>query len=554
MSASSFFIVLPSNVRSFADNATNKFRVVLPKKLVFGDANWICGLHSISYPNSWNTVGTSEDQFITAYLRSGDRHRIPVGRGSHSTPETLSAAIQRSIEAEAERLTSSLRRSKRSDNSSVLSIAQHEAALNKARLVMGLAEETATSEGRARLPDSHRYVRRLITVPSGVSDDPLRIHYWGVESAENAALLTTAEQELAEENKRELAPFSSATRQGVLLSEEKREDGRSVLNFDYQTRPPLPDNYRYVLHTPTDGNPHYEVQEFLAPDSTDVLEFARALVEVERTDDTSLPGTLTKYARRTWSEIGEDGRRRSNYAYVPRPALPQGYVYKMAETVDADGNPIHAISVVPTAEPEQVDSSVVGEVNAIVQVEDVMQQPDAKRPREDTSIEKVTPSTGAAPEVRDALAQAIRGISIRYEPTLARFQASMPEEVRFVALTPQLSYILGFKEGDKVLDGEVAKFSPDLKGGLAYLCVYTENLTEPIIFGDRMASLLRVVAVKGSSGDVVEQIYTSPIFCRVLPTELEEISIELRTMDNRLVPFNWGVTTITLLFKKAIYF
>ena len=47
----------------------------------------------------------------------------------------------------------------------------------------------------------------------------------------------------------------------------------------------------------------------------------------------------------------------------------------------------------------------------------------------------------------------------------------------------------------------------------------------------------------------------SPIYARVLPREVREIEIELRTMDGgRLVPFAYGVVLVVLIFKKVINF
>uniref|UniRef100_A0A914HAS4 Integrase catalytic domain-containing protein n=1 Tax=Globodera rostochiensis TaxID=31243 RepID=A0A914HAS4_GLORO len=68
--------------------------------------------------------------------------------------------------------------------------------------------------------------------------------------------------------------------------------------------------------------------------------------------------------------------------------------------------------------------------------------------------------------------------------------------------------------------------------------------TENIIIGNSLSSLLRVVSISGAiPGEYNEKIYDSPIFARVLPREINEIEIELRTMDKgRLVPFAYGTT------------
>ena len=75
-----------------------------------------------------------------------------------------------------------------------------------------------------------------------------------------------------------------------------------------------------------------------------------------------------------------------------------------------------------------------------------------------------------------------------------------------------------------------------------------------MIVGDRLSSLLQIVAVSGNAGDVIEKKYDSPLFSRVIAKELQEIEIELRTLEGRLIPFDYGITIVTLQFKKAIVF
>uniref|UniRef100_A0A914IDM0 Uncharacterized protein n=1 Tax=Globodera rostochiensis TaxID=31243 RepID=A0A914IDM0_GLORO len=80
-----------------------------------------------------------------------------------------------------------------------------------------------------------------------------------------------------------------------------------------------------------------------------------------------------------------------------------------------------------------------------------------------------------------------------------------------------------------------------------------QRLTENVIIGNTLSSLLRVVSVTGAvQGEYNEKIYDSPIYARVLPREISEIEIELRTMDSgRLVPFAYGTTMVVLIFKKT---
>ena len=52
----------------------------------------------------------------------------------------------------------------------------------------------------------------------------------------------------------------------------------------------------------------------------------------------------------------------------------------------------------------------------------------------------------------------------------------------------------------------------------------------------------------------MEQRYENPLYSKIKIREIDEIEIELRTLSNRLVPFDYGVVVVTLIFKKLIVF
>uniref|UniRef100_A0A183CN28 Tox-ART-HYD1 domain-containing protein n=1 Tax=Globodera pallida TaxID=36090 RepID=A0A183CN28_GLOPA len=74
-----------------------------------------------------------------------------------------------------------------------------------------------------------------------------------------------------------------------------------------------------------------------------------------------------------------------------------------------------------------------------------------------------------------------------------------------------------------------------------------------MIIGNSLSSLLRVVSVSGATpGEYNEKIYDSPIFARVLPREIGEIEIELRTMDNGVGDIFRGVWRFFLPILKRV--
>ncbi|KAL3097676.1 hypothetical protein niasHT_024737 [Heterodera trifolii] len=152
------------------------------------------------------------------------------------------------------------------------------------------------------------------------------------------------------------------------------------------------------------------------------------------------------------------------------------------------------------------------------------------------------------------LRQIIEGIELQYHQNFERFKAVFRDpRIEYISFSPQLGYVLGFENHQNVRNNEIAKYGSDLRGGFASFAVYAKGLTENMIVGNSLSSLLRVVSVSGAvPGEYTEKIYDSPLYARVLPKEVLEIEIELRTMtDGRLVPFSYGTVLIVLIFKKV---
>ena len=100
----------------------------------------------------------------------------------------------------------------------------------------------------------------------------------------------------------------------------------------------------------------------------------------------------------------------------------------------------------------------------------------------------------------------------------------------------------------------LAKYSPDIHGGISSLFVYAPGLIEPVIIGDTSAPLLRIVNVQGNSDQTMEINYASPQYYKLLVKEVSEIQIEIRSSTGQLVPFDYGDCTLTLHFKKIPLF
>lgn len=151
----------------------------------------------------------------------------------------------------------------------------------------------------------------------------------------------------------------------------------------------------------------------------------------------------------------------------------------------------------------------------------------------------------------------LSSLQIQYLKEFERFKAVFTDErIHHISFSSQLGYVLGFENVQYVENEETAKYGCDLHGGFASFAVYLNGITENMIVGNTLSSLLRVVYVEDTKpGQYTEKVYNSPILARVQCKEVQEIDVELRTMDGgRLVPFNYGTVLIVLIFKKVINF
>ena len=149
------------------------------------------------------------------------------------------------------------------------------------------------------------------------------------------------------------------------------------------------------------------------------------------------------------------------------------------------------------------------------------------------------------------------GDSLKFdmENNTDRLVCKMRDDViESVQISAQLQYVLGFDK--PVLRGSriVAKYSPDPHGGIHSIFVYAPGLVEPTIVGADSVALLRIAKVKGKPGDMVEDTFLSPLYHRVMEKSITDISIEIRTSTERLVPFNWGDCILVLHFQKEPFF
>lgn len=142
-----------------------------------------------------------------------------------------------------------------------------------------------------------------------------------------------------------------------------------------------------------------------------------------------------------------------------------------------------------------------------------------------------------------------------YDVEQQRFRLKLDRQyVKSVELSEQLAYMLGFPERQLTQTSQLARYIPDMRGGMSSFFVYAPGLIEPVFIGDVCAPVLRIVNIRGAADEQIEECYVAIQYHKVIMKEISEILIEIRTASGSLMPFQYGMCCLTLHFRKIPYF
>ncbi|CAK5077644.1 unnamed protein product [Meloidogyne enterolobii] len=545
--SNSFFVFLPSNVSDYPENQPNSFRVHLPKSIFF-NGDWVCGLHSISYPYSWpSTIGTLDDQWIKIHIIDSDinKHvlKIPVPKASHNTTEALRDFLNANLEQQSkepdlifapkglgkENIQSPPRKNRKERDVELKSPPLYFPGEN-CEPVSPPKISPEKSPLRSLSPNLEKVNEELIFASKGSIQSPPRNNrkkrdtvlkspplYFpsenkNVEPVSSPPLLKSSEKSsprvlspivktvndettLSPKPSEKLPPQPSTPRietlkdNPILSLKSNEQSPPRVLTPVKALTPPPPD--QIVLDQDSPIRKKKKIDTPPRQLSSDTLEERK---------ETNISFELFKDI--TWTEKMEKVLT-FILGHTPTPNERQKYSSNMPKL----------ISTYEKSNPSQIDLSIQEQV--------------------------------------------IKSIKFQYNSNFGRFKIVFDHpSINYISLSPQLGYVLGFENPHFVQNNEIAKYGCDLKGGFSSFAVYAKGLTENMIIGNSLSSLLRVVSVSGATpGEYNEKIYDTPIYARVLPREINEIEIELRTLDNgRLIPFSYGIVLVVLIFKKVLKF
>nr|CAD2178720.1 unnamed protein product [Meloidogyne enterolobii] len=621
--SNSFYVCLLSNVPDYPDNQPNKFRVHLPKPLYFS-GDWVCGVHSISYPYSWSsTIGTLDEQWIdinfTDNNKMGQVIRIPVPKGSHSTPEELRQFLIATLELQSTALKASsleksdglvkrptiLARDKREIDPKTPPRIEKDIELPVTPPYTSPTSETieesiypvtpplsspiSDNETRQIIQNTPSNINQEQTPPKKESDitnkpdlikssTPPRVESQTNQTENKIQTITTpppresSSLRIEDGSKHEILLIQIKLTKTISSPKKQPEPQKPItpprVNQDkeksYTIIPVIPSIENQEIEKPLikkPVRPQITTPESEKPLATKTVTPPRIYKELEKPLVTKpvTPPRLHKELEKPLPTKSITPPRTYLTHPIPEPQTlpprtpkrPQSPLKNQIPPAKQPSNQTNAnisqsTQTSPPSSPSVLDAMGLGSSKVV-----------NNNSRGDKLFEVLFGKENKTPYDITFLKQIIDSINLSYLTDFKRFKLSFTHSsIKYLSFSPQLGYVLGFANPQHVQNNEIAKYGCDLRGGFSSFAIYAKGLTENMIVGNSLSSLLRIVSVSGAvPGEYHEKIYDSPIYVRVLPREVNEIEVELRTMDNgRLVPFAYGTVSIVLIFKKVINF
>lgn len=127
------------------------------------------------------------------------------------------------------------------------------------------------------------------------------------------------------------------------------------------------------------------------------------------------------------------------------------------------------------------------------------------------------------------------------------------KKLESISFQGRLAMQLGFEPGKNILQHELSPHIGNMFFGVPdQMLIYTD-IIEPTFIGHEKACVLKIVNTNTNTykfGDICYKEYTHIHYINVQKREFEAISVDIRDYTGAYIPFQHGILTIKLHFKK----
>lgn len=139
-------------------------------------------------------------------------------------------------------------------------------------------------------------------------------------------------------------------------------------------------------------------------------------------------------------------------------------------------------------------------------------------------------------------------VKIEFDDVSHKVTITIQEEA-VMKVSTSLAKILGFEEEEFRIGIHIAPWVCDVRQGFHSLYIYS-NIVQSSMVGDALVPLLRIVAIEGSSGEMVTHTYQNIQYVPLQQRQFDTIEIDIKDDTGLPVPFERGKVIVTLHFRQ----
>jgi hypothetical protein len=485
-------MLLPSDVPG-ENNKICDYETILPKTLKF-DSDFLVALHSLTYPRSWASIGTLDNQNITLFKKNGDNLEIPVPRSNYTTDKDLVEGLNELIKTHIEKLKSSRKR-------------------RQVQVSKPIEEEVIPSKPIKDVND--------VGLPAPPDDTKQTPQEKPVQTSQPIEAKTSFTQD--EQPKKPVQTSQTVYDESKTL-QTLQEDGPAK---SVQIAQAIQDEASKSLQTAQDE------QSRKQKDQDD--ERAKQVQDIQTTK----------------SSIQDEQSRKEKEQDNERAKQVQTIQDETTKQPETTSPPVHSVEITDApVHSEVVNSETTNLTTTTNEQQRRLKTQDDERIRQQAFVTQLQKLANDKDFVKNVKSDCLQFF---YDELRQRVRIDiLDENIERISISAQIKYVLGFGIEDNLVDGFLSKYRIDLSGDINHLAIYAQGLCTPIIVGDSLVPLLRLVTVQGEHGSIIDQHFQNLLFVPVAVTEISHIRIQIRTLEGRLIPFDHGKVICSLYFKRNL--